>query len=381
MPNGGNVGKLLLEFIKTEKAAGGVLLLCTLFSLAVANSGVGSSYISLWHSSLLGEPISLWINDGLMAVFFLLVGLEIERELYVGELSDRRKARLPIAAALGGMLLPALIHLTFNVGTPTQAGIGIPMATDIAFALGVLSLLGDRVPVSLKVFLVAFAIMDDLGAIIVIALFYSGGLSIVHLTGAVLIIAALYACNRMKVQSLLLYLVSGVALWYFIHQSGIHSTITGVILAFLIPFGKGETSSPSSRLQHSLHYPVAFVVLPLFALANTSVVVSNDWHLSLIEPNSLGILLGLIVGKPLGISVLSMVAVRLGYCSLPANIQWKHIISVSMLGGIGFTMSMFVAILAFKNAAILEQTKIAIFLASLMSGVMGYLSLRRILRH
>jgi len=375
------VGKLLLEFIKTEKAAGGVLLLCTLFSLAVANSGVGSSYISFWHTPLLGEPISLWINDGLMAVFFLLVGLEIERELYVGELSDRRKARLPIAAALGGMLLPALIHLTFNVGTPTQAGVGIPMATDIAFALGVLSLLGDRVPVSLKVFLVAFAIMDDLGAIIVIALFYSGGLSTLHLAGSILISAVLFAFNRRKVQSLLLYLVSGVALWYFIHQSGIHSTITGVILAFLIPFGKGEASSPSSRLQHLLHYPVAFIVLPLFALANTSVVISSDWYLSLKESNSLGILLGLIVGKPLGISIFSMVAVRLGYCSLPANIQWKHIIAVSMLGGIGFTMSMFVALLAFEDAAILEQTKIAIFLASLVSGVMGYLSLKRILRH
>jgi NhaA family Na+:H+ antiporter len=259
--------------------------------------------------------------------------------------------------------------------------VGIPMATDIAFALGVLSLLGDRVPVSLKIFLVALAIMDDLGAIIVIALFYSGGLSILPLAGVLLIIAVLYACNRMKIQSVLLYLVAGIALWYFIHQSGIHSTITGVILAFLIPFGKGETSSPSHRLQRLLHFPVAFVVLPLFALANTGVAISSGWHLSLKEPNGLGILLGLIYGKPLGITLFSMVAVRLGFCSLPANIQWKHIISVSILGGIGFTMSTFIAILAFQDAAILEQSKIAIFLGSLVSGVLGYLSLMRILKH
>jgi len=369
--------KLFIEFFKTEKASGIVLILCTLISLALANSQFSNSYLSIWQLPILGHPFSYWINDGLMTIFFLLVGLEIEREIYAGELSQPRKALLPIVAALGGMIVPALIHFSLHAGTETQSGMGIPMATDIAFALGVLSLLGKRVPFGLKVFLAAFAIIDDLGAIIVIAIFYTSGLSISNALVAGGIIAVLVIANRLGVRNLFFYLISGVVLWYFIHQSGIHGTITGVVLAFLVPFEKGDSSSPSHKLQHGLHYLVAFLVLPLFALANTCVTISSDWYTSLLFPNSLGIMMGLVAGKLIGITFFSFAAVRINLCTLPAGVNWKQIVSVSVLGGIGFTMSIFITMLAFQDVSLVVQSKIAILMASLVAGTTGYLSLRR----
>jgi len=369
--------KLFIEFFRTEKASGIVLIFCTLISLGLANSQFSNSYLSIWQSPILGHPFSYWINDGLMTFFFLLVGLEIEREIYVGELSQPRKALLPIVAALGGMIFPALAHFTLNAGTETQGGICIPMATDIAFALGVLSLLGKRVPFGLRVFLTAFAIIDDLGAIIVIAIFYTSSLSISNVVVASGIIALLVVANRHGIRNIFFYLIVGGFLWYFIHQSGVHGTITGVVLAFLVPFGKGDTSSPSYKLQHGLHYLVAFLVLPLFALANTCVTISGNWYTSLLHPNSLGIMTGLVAGKLIGITLFSFVAVRINLCTLPAGVNWKQIVSVSVLGGIGFTMSIFITMLAFQDVSLVEQSKIAILMASFISGTTGYLSLRR----
>lgn len=372
--------KLFIEFFKTEKSSGIVLILCTIVSLSLANSSLATSYLSIWQVSVLGHPLVYWINDGLMPLFFLLIGLEIEREIYVGELSQPRNALLPIMAAIGGMMIPALLHLSLNAGTETQAGICIPMATDTAFALGVLSLVGKRVPFALKVFLTAFAIIDDLGAIVLVALFYTPGISTTNLLLALLMIVLLAICNRVGVRNLLFYCASGLLLWYFIHQSGIHPTIAGVILAFLVPFKKGDESSPSYKLQHGLHYLVAFLVLPLFVLANTSLRISGNWYDSLLQPNSLGIILGLFVGKCVGISLFSLLAVKLNFCSLPATLNWQHIIAVSVLGGIGFTMSIFITILAFQNVSLVEQSKIAILTASLIAGLIGYLALRLSLR-
>lgn len=368
--------KLFVEFFKTEKASGIVLILCTIISVILANSEIARSYLSIWQISFLGHPLLYWVNDGLMTLFFLLVGLEIEREIYVGELSQPLNALFPIVAALGGMIVPALLHLSLNAGTETQAGIAIPMATDIAFALGVLSLLGNRVPFALKVFLTALAIIDDLGAIVVIGLFYTSGLSVSNLVIALLIVIVLALCNRLGIRNLFFYLAAGIFLWYFIHQSGIHSTITGVILAFLIPFRKGDESSPSYTLQHGLHYLVPFFVLPLFALANTGLTISSNWYASLLHPNSAGIILGLVVGKFVGISLFSLLAVKMNLCSLPTTVTWKHIVAVSLLGGIGFTMSIFITVLAFQDPSLVEQSKIAILLASVIAGSIGYLGLR-----
>jgi NhaA family Na+:H+ antiporter len=315
-----------------------------------------------------------------MTFFFLLVGLEIEREIYIGELSRPRNALLPIIAAFGGMIGPALFHLSLNAGTETQAGFGIPMATDIAFSLGVLSLLGSRVPIGLKVFLTALAIVDDIGAVIIIAFFYTSAFSAVNLLVAVVIIVLLVISNRMGIGNLWFYLASGIALWYFIHESGIHSTISGVILAFLIPFGKGDESSPSYRLQHGLHYLVAFLVLPLFALANTAIEISGDSLTSLLHPNSIGIIGGLIVGNIVGINLFTFVGVKTKLCSLPADTSPKGIFGVSLLAGIGFTMSIFVAMLAFQNVDLVQQSKVATLAASLLAGTAGYASLRLLLR-
>jgi NhaA family Na+:H+ antiporter len=311
-----------------------------------------------------------------MTIFFLLVGLEIKRELYTGELSNPRKALLPIVAAIGGILVPALLHFSINGGTGTQRGMGIPMATDIAFALGVLSLLGNRVPLALKVFLTALAIIDDLGAIVVIALLYTGKLSVVYMLVALISGLVLYTCSRFGIKSLVVYTIGGVMLWHCVHLSGVHATIAGVILAFLIPFGSGDESSPSSRFQHYLHYPVAFLVLPLFALANTSLAIAPDWYATLLQPNSIGIGLGLMLGKPVGITLFSMLGARLKILVLPHGVRWKHIASVSVLGGVGFTMSIFITLLAFQDPTIVQQSKIAILIASSIAGLAGYGALR-----
>jgi Na+:H+ antiporter, NhaA family len=367
--------KLFRAFFDSEKAGGLILIICTLISLGVANSFAGESYSHFWHTDIGGRPLEFWINDGLMTIFFLLIGLEIERELYIGELSNIKNALLPIAAALGGMVVPALSHVLFNYGTATQNGFGIPMATDIAFSLGVLSLLGNRVPTSLKVFLTALAIIDDLGAILIIAIFYSKGFSWVYFSAAVLIFGMLLLLNRLKVKQIWVYLGLGFVLWFCMLHSGIHATIAGVLLAFAIPFGDGTKSSPSYPLQHFLHKPVAFFIIPLFALANTGIVVPMNWTTELWSSNSTGILMGLVVGKPLGIVSFSLLALALGWCVLPSDMKKTHIVGAGFLAGIGFTMSIFITLLAFKEADIVTHTKIAILVASLVAGLLGYIIL------
>ena len=368
------------EFMQSGKAGGILLILCTIVSLALANSALGADYLGFWHRYIAGLSIEHWVNDALMAIFFLLIGLELKRELYNGELSDLRRAMLPILAAAGGIAVPALIHLAFNGGTPTQAGIGIPMATDIAFALGVLSLLGKRVPASLKVFLAALAVMDDLGAIIVIAVFYTTQLSFAYLCAALGVFAALFLLQRvLRVRVLWPYLLGGALMWFFMLQSGVHATIAGVLLAFAIPDSavEDDAASPSHRLEHVLHKPVAFLILPIFALANTGIVIGAGWAAELLTSNSLGILLGLGIGKPVGIFVFTFAAVSLGACRLPLDLAWRHVLGAGLLGGIGFTMSIFITNLAFVGQAeVINASKMAILLASLVAGLAGFFWLK-----
>jgi NhaA family Na+:H+ antiporter len=364
------------DFIHSGKSGGILLIVCTLVSLGLANSTLGPGYLGFWHHDLLGLSIELWVNDALMAIFFLLIGLELKRELYNGELSDLRNAMLPIVGACGGIAIPALIHFMLNRGTETQAGIGIPMATDIAFALGVLSLLGKRVPASLKVFLAALAVMDDLGAIIVIAVFYTTQLSFAYLFAALGVFVVLFLMKRMlHVMALAPYLLGGAVMWYFMLQSGVHATIAGVLLAFAIPYSATEddAASPSHRLEHVLHKPVAFLIMPVFALANTGIVVGADWAHELLSSNSVGILAGLAIGKPVGIVLFTFAAVAAGACRLPLDLAWRHILGAGVLGGIGFTMSIFITNLAFTGQAdVINASKIAILLASLCAGVAGF---------
>jgi NhaA family Na+:H+ antiporter len=364
------------RFADSGKAGGVVLIVCTLASLAIANSPVGEGYLHFWHLNVVGLSVEHWINDALMAVFFLLIGLELERELYNGELSDLRNALLPILAAAGGIVVPALIHFGLNNGTPTQAGLGIPMATDIAFALGVLALLGSRVPASLKIFLTALAVMDDLGAIIVIAVFYTAELSLAYLAAALAVFVGLVLMNRiMRVMALLPYLLGGALMWFLMLKSGVHATIAGVLLAFAIPYStqQDDTASPSHRLEHMLHKPVAFLILPIFALANTAIVISTGWAAELLSANSLGIILGLSVGKPIGIVLFSFIAVSVGICRLPLDLAWRHVLGAGLLGGIGFTMSIFITNLAFTGQAdVINASKMAILIASFTAGVIGF---------
>lgn len=371
------VVNLFAEFSHNEKASGVILIACTVVSILMANSRFGGDYLELWHTPLLSHSLQHWINDGLMAVFFLLIGLEIERELYIGELSDPKNASLPIAAAIGGMLTPALLHFLINRGTATVDGAGIPMATDIAFALGVLALLGSRIPISLKVFLTALAIIDDLGAIVVIALFYVSDFSLLYFASALAIFSLLLVLNRLNVTYLSVYLTLGAVMWFFMLKSGVHATIAGVLLAFAIPFRNLGDHSPSYRLQHLLHRPVAFIIMPLFALANTGITLNANWLDGLVTANSLGILAGLLVGKPLGIVLFSYLSVKMGWSRLPNELCWRHITGAGFLGGIGFTMSIFITLLAFSNPEIIDSSKLSILLTSILAGGMGYLILRK----
>lgn len=377
--------KLFSEFFESEQSSGILLLLCTVASLGVANSAFGQNYLDFWHVKVgfdagavhLKYSIEHWINDGLMVIFFLMIGLEIEREIYAGELSDLKNATLPIFAAIGGMLTPALFHFLLNRGTETQSGFGVPMATDIAFALGVLALLGSRIPISLKIFLTALAIIDDLGAILVIAVFYVGDFSLTYFLLAIGVYAGLLVLNRLGVLKLVYYLIPGVFMWYFMLQSGVHATLAGVLLAFAIPFGDGGEKSPSYILQYVLHKPVAFLIVPLFALANTGIVLGEGWLNGLSSQNSLGVFLGLFIGKPLGIFLLSYLAIKFGLARLPGDVNWRHIVGAGFLGGIGFTMSIFITLLAFADAEIINATKISILVTSLLAGVVGYILLSR----
>lgn len=373
--------KLFRKIIEDEKSGGIILIICTIVSLIIANSVFREGYLHFWHLPLAGLSIELWINDGLMAIFFLMIGLELKREVFVGEFSNPRNAILPVAAALGGMIVPVAFFLLFNSGLPTQSGLGIPMATDIAFALGVLSLLGKRVPVSLKVFLMALAVVDDLGAILVIAIFYTKDLMLLDLSIALGIFAFLILLNRFKVYSLIPYFIGGVAMWYFMLLSGVHATIAGVLLAMAIPFaGRTDGRSPSFIVMHKLHFPVAFIILPVFALANTAVTISADWHTLFAEPISLGILSGLLLGKPIGITLACLIVILAKLSKLPAGVNWYNMIGVGLLGGIGFTMSIFITLLAFEDQQIIDTSKIVILTSSLLAGVLGYICLHLTLK-
>lgn len=368
--------KKLLNYIKHSEKTGGVLLvIVTIFSLCLANSSWQTTYINFWHFEIGHHSITHWINDGLMAIFFLLIGLELEREIYQGELSILKKASLPIFGAVGGMLVPACFFLIFNYGTNTQSGAGIPMATDIAFAIGILSLLGNRVPTSLKIFLTALAVIDDLGAIIVIAIFYTSTFSALNFFIAIAIFGFLLILNRMKVYYLTPYLIGGITMWFFMLNSGVHATIAGVLLAFAVPFGDGGKKSPSLILQHYLHNPVTFLILPVFALANTCISLGSNLASGLSETSSLGIIVGLVIGKPFGIWLFSFIGVYFGLCVLPKDLKWKNIIGVGFLGGIGFTMSIFITLLAYHDESLINNSKIAILLGSFIAGSIGYLFL------
>ena len=368
------------RFIQSEQFGGVLLVACTIVSLALANSPFAAAWLHLWHLKLGPMSVEHWINDALMAIFFLMIGLELERGVYVGALSKVRNALLPAFAAVGGMLAPALIHFAMNRGTATEAGFGIPMATDIAFALAVLALLGSRVPVALKLFIVAYAIIDDLGAIVLIATVYTAEISYAWLLLALGTWAALIALNlSRRSMSLWPYLSGGVILWYCVYHAGVHASIAGVMLAFAIPFSprRPTAESPSHRLERRLHKPVAYLILPLFALANTGVTIDAQSVAELSHGNSLGIALGLLIGKPLGVVVMCLVAVKSGISLLPPEVRWSHMFGAGLLGGIGFTMSIFITNLAFADHAVMvASSKLTVLIASSVAGLLGLAWLR-----
>src|SRR5437660_8686372 len=372
------------EFADLEASGGLLLIGCTVAALIWANSPFAGSYFHFWHTDLtfghigglLAKPLHFWINDGLMALFFLLVGLEIKREILVGELVSFQRAVLPIAAALGGMIVPAAFYLLFNHGGPGAAGWGIRMATDIAFALGVLALLGSRVPTSLKVFLAALAIADDIGAVLVIAFFYTERISWISLGVGGVFFVALLAANRAGGRHLLIYAILGLGLWVAFLRSGIHATVAGVLLAITIPArqrtGRAvltSNESPMLRLEHTLIPWNRYLIMPVFALANAGVALGSGAARSVVAPGSLGVICGLVIGKPIGIVLFSWLAIRTRLAGMLDGIGWCQIVGVGMLGGIGFTMSLFIANLAFGEAPALETAKVGILLASVVSGI------------
>lgn len=366
--------KVFKDFFESEKSGGLTLIFFTVISLILTNSSFQNEYIAIWEKSFAGMSLEHWINDALMAIFFLLIGLELKREFQIGELSSIKKAALPLVSAAGGMLVPALIYLLFNYNQPTSNGFGIPMATDIAFALGILSLLGNRVPLSLKIFLTALAVIDDLGAIMVIALFYTKTIIWLNLLASFGLFGLLLLFNKLKVKSLLVYIPVGIVMWYFMHHSGIHATITGVLLAFAIPTKPSKKlASPAEITQRFLHYPVPFLILPLFALANTAIIIDDNWLESLSFPANQGIAFGLIIGKPLGILLFTWLAVQLTIAEKPTGVTWNQLLGVGALGGIGFTMSIFVTLLAFDSATVINHGKFAILISSLIAGLIGFI--------
>ena len=367
-------------FMSGLNSSGFLILAATLGSIIITNSSAGEGYAHFWHeeirfslgSSYAAMPLGHFINDALMAIFFLLVGLEIKREILAGELSDPKTASLPVVAALGGMLVPAACYALFNFGTDTASGWGIPMATDIAFALAVMVALGDRVPLSLKVMLTSLAVVDDLGAIVVIAVFYSSGLAWFWLACAALVFGLMGMLNRLKVKTLWMFLLPAVALWYCVLQSGVHATIAGVLAALTIPFGKGEEHSPLIALEHALLWPVNFLILPLFALSNTAIHIDLSAIHELWSPMAAGIASGLILGKPIGIVSAVLLTARLGLIRIPENISKRQLWGMGILGGIGFTMSIFVSMLAFNDPAHIESAKLSILISSGFAAILGF---------
>ncbi|MBC6111923.1 Na+/H+ antiporter NhaA [Pedobacter fastidiosus] len=368
------------RFFKSGQVGGFILLTCVVISLIIANTASKDSFANFLEIKLGFGPINYsilaWINDGLMAIFFLLVGLEIKRELIEGELSSVKSAALPVIAALGGMLVPAVIYFLFNKGATSASGWGIPMATDIAFALAIIALLGKSVPTSLKIFLAALAIVDDLGAILVIAIFYTNQIHFEYLAMAGGILILLGLMNYFGVKNLVFYLIPGIFLWYFIHHSGIHATIAGVLLAFTIPTNETDVLSPLEKLEHFLTVPVNYLIMPIFALANTNITFQKEMISGLISPLGLGIIVGLFVGKTIGVTFFSWVAVKLKWADLPTGAGWKHVLGLGMLAGIGFTMSIFIALLSFSDALHISEAKFAILTASILSGLVGFIFLK-----
>jgi NhaA family Na+:H+ antiporter len=366
----------LQELIHDSRTLGILLTICTAVSLFLANSSWGPHYTEFWVREIhlpgtivLPHTIQHWINDLLMAVFFFLVGMEIKRELVEGELKEVKSALLPISGALGGMLVPALLFSLFNRNTPYAGGWGVPMATDIAFSLGIASILGRRVPAALKVFLTALAIIDDLGAIAMIAIFYGSAIQWLYIGLSVLLFIVLYALGKRKI-AFGLRAVIAIFLWYCVFNSGIHATVAGVLFAFTIPM------SELSTLEHALHKPVNFIILPIFALANTAILLPDDFVGSLTNTLNYGILAGLVIGKPLGIVLFCYGLVRLGWGQLPAKVNWFELAGIGMLAGIGFTMSIFISMLAFRDPAIQDMAKIGVLLASLLSVIFGAIVFR-----
>ncbi len=373
--------KIFSHFFRSSSAGGIILLICVMISLFIANSGWSEGFKEILNLELgfntntvhLRYPVLLWINDGLMAIFFLLVGLEIKREIIEGELSSFSQASLPVLAAIGGVAVPALIYAFFNGGDSlTAKGWGIPMATDIAFALGILSLLGNKVPSGLKIFLAALAIVDDLIAILVIAIFYSSELNFVYLGYAGALFVLLIIFNRTGIKNLLFYLVPGVVIWYFIHHSGIHATIAGVLVAITLPTNEEDTDSPLEKLEHALTRPVNFIIMPVFALVNTNITFESTMIEGLFSNLGLGIILGLFLGKPIGIFAMSWLSVKLKIAQLPESTTWTHVLGLGLLGGIGFTMSIFIALLSFGDLLHQNEAKFAILIASTIAGISGF---------
>jgi len=371
---------LLKDFIKSEKSGGIILILCTTISILLANISWGSQYIEFWNINWMNHSVTHWINDGLMTIFFLLIGLELEREIYVGELSNIKKALFPTISALGGVIVPAILFFIQNQDPIYKNGTGIPMATDIAFAIGVLSLLGKPVPTSLKIYLTALAVIDDVCAILVIAIFYTDQISLIYLGLAISVFVILLVFNKCKIYNITPYLIGGILMWYFMLHSGVHATISGILLAFAIPFQKGEKKSISYKLQKQLHYPVALIILPIFALANTCISLPESWKTDITSTVSLGIITGLVIGKPLGIMLFSKLFTAFKWCTIPDGLRWNHIFGVSMLAGIGFTMSIFITLLAYKDMALIAQSKMAIITASLIAGFLGIVYLKIMLK-
>lgn len=372
--------KTFKEFLESSTGGGILLFSCVILALVLANSPFGPSILEFLQTKVgfenesihLNYSIKQWIDDGLMAIFFLLVGLEIKRELVEGELASPKKAALPIFAAIGGAIVPALIYALFNYDQPTHHGWGIPMATDIAFALAVISMLGSKVPASLKIFLAALAIVDDLLAIIVIAIFYSGELHYTYLLYAGGLFILQLAFNKFGVKNIILYLIPGVFMWYFIHHSGIHATIAGVLTAMTLPTTPDDKESPLEKLEHILAKPVNFIIIPIFAFVNTAIVLHSEMIGGLTSSMGLGIILGLILGKSIGILLTCWLCVKIKIANLPEGASWNHMFGVGLLGGIGFTMSIFVAMLSFKDPLYIEEAKLAVLLASLTAGLLGY---------
>lgn len=377
----------LAEFVASQSGAAVILFVAATLAILLANSIYASDYFHFWElhlpwdseDGLLQKPLHFWVNDGLMAVFFLLVGLEIKRELAIGELSNLRVAMLPVLAAIGGMVVPAGIYLSMNPNWPERSGWGIPMATDIAFSLGVLSLMGKSIPTALKVFLTAFAIIDDIGAVIVIAFFYTSKLNVLPLLGSTMAVLALAAFSIGKIRSIWPYLLVGALLWYGFYRSGIHTTIAGVVTALFIPTLTGqhgtesESKSPAVQLEHWLEKPIALWVIPLFGFANAGVELGSGDGID--QRVSLGVLVGLVLGKPAGIFLLSWLGCRMKLVALPDGVTWRQLLGVGILGGIGFTMSLFITDLAFAEASFRNAAKIGILVATGVAAVVGALVL------